>query len=257
MSSERIYQIGINVFGHQVSFSPVNELICQFKPIKKNTTIPLSQIRSVKLSPFVGNVHIAICYLNQDGKEKKYVMTCPAIDEDSSAFIAQLKEKAKGIVWENRFQANYHSNTFQKCTYPLTTVINFLLKKNYVSRPLFLVFWAIMSLGILPLPFFLYFLITGGYQVHTNYEGLTVKKVKIKFFSWEQINRIEVQQLDVHHRTYGVTASILRWMIFVIHSPSIKKPCQFSMKALDASKFMRELVARKKIGEDFLATLVI
>ncbi|MBI4411937.1 MAG: hypothetical protein HY541_05585 [Deltaproteobacteria bacterium] len=244
-----------SAFSYKISFSENGELCIQFGPLKRKIVIPLGSIRRLTLKPSQGLVRLNIRYSPTGTGERNIPITLQPIDKMAADFIRDLKNRTTGIPWEIKYPRQDPSRPMEK-VYPLTAVINALLRKSYARRWLFLFFWGLMSLMIVPFPFFLYLVLGGRYRLITSAEGVTVKKVRTWQRGWNDISRIEWQRLNIHNRMYGFTMTVSRWFIFTLH-PSTGRPVKFSLDALEAGEFFKELVARGKCSDEILHDVVL
>ena len=207
--------------------------------IKQLTVIPFAAVRYFQIAKQLSKVKFVIHY-HVGGKDKKLAISFDAYDEQSAAFVTQLKTLfPNASQWQNAFE---NSNpTTQTLSLPMTS--KFLGK--HMPRWGILVLWLVLSF-----PVFFYLLFTGGYLVVLSPVGFSMRKFAKKTAAWSEISKASFSLLDITQRVYGVNAGTERWMIFTIEKFD-GKVVKFSMGVVEGAQFLKALIRYGKISADY------
>lgn len=142
-----------------------------------------------------GMISFCINYLN-NGKQKSFPWIDARMDDPSTAACLDYMKQVfpSDIQWiDNR--KNEHSTVKGNQQYDLQFSLALLPDLGIITLPrtFQLVFWTLITAAfLLPLPYFLKILITGGYKIYTDEQVLEVRKFFSKKFRWDEIERVEV-----------------------------------------------------------------
>ena len=107
-----------------------------------------------------------------------------------------------------------------------------------------------MGVLIIPLFYFIPILVKGGYRLYVSDSGLEIRKFGSQKYTWEEIEAVDVQKVNVRDRQSRSTTQVSRIEV----TPKSGKSISFVMRNDIGIPFMKELVehgvldAEKVIG---------
>lgn len=230
-----------------VSIAIANVSFMALKP----KTIPWTAITQVELKKALASTHVNVVFhYSENGKQKKVTVMMQPFDKLGAALFKELHNKIDNKLWQN--------NLVKKTdpTVPLTLPLTKRFYGQYMARASILWVWGILSIGILPLPYFLYLILTKGLTATVSLEGITVKKCLSRSATWSEIQKVDFSFLQISHRSYGVEAAQSQWGVFTITKNSGKK-IKFSLKTIDAAILIQKLISNNFLPKSLLDDCVV
>ena len=165
-------------------------------------------------------------------------------------FFDELKARTSSqVVWEDKRQAASVDASGAK-VYDMQFLL-FGYNGAGLSRSLQLWMFVIaMGVLIIPLFYFIPILVKGGYRLYVSDSGLEIRKFGSQKYTWEEIEAVDVQKVNVRDRQSRSTTQVSRIEV----TPKSGKSISFVMRNDIGIPFMKELVehgvldAEKVIG---------
>lgn len=218
--------------------------------LRRTTEILAANIQKIRIAKTFAKAKLFVHY-TEAGKEKKAFVVMEAYDRHSAFFVKHLKALVPDASkWQNEF--DIQTGVGQTRTYPLSS----RMFGKYANRTGILFFWGLMSLTLILFPVFLYLLITKAYQVVVDDNGLAVKKLSGKKFSWTDIGVISLSLIDVTFKSYGASVAKSRFCQFQVQTHDGKTET-FMTDAISGAQLVKEFSLRKKLDKDYSEEVAI
>jgi len=245
------YKLESNSVSYTLGFEG-DKLYLEF--VRRIKECPLNQVSKVvqkKQSIGLGDELSFRIYYIENGKEKKFPWVMVLLTStELQPFFDELKSRTSSqVVWEDKRQAASVDASGAK-VYDMQFLL-FGYNGAGLSRSLQL--WMfVIALGILiiPLFYFIPILVKGGYRLYVSDSGLEIRKFGSQKYTWEEIEAVDVQKVNVRDRQSRSTTQVSRIEV----TPKSGKKISFVMRNDIGIPFMKELVehgvldAEKVIG---------
>lgn len=111
---------------------------------------------------------------------------------------------------------------------------------------LYLIFLAVL---IIPLFYYIYVLTTGGFRVYTNDTGIEVKKAGSKKFTWSEIEKVDLTNVNVIDPNNYSKSQVMKMTIFA--KSGMKSG--FVMRYDHAVPLLKEMAEKGLVSEELVA----
>ena len=245
------YKLESNSVSYTLGFEGDVLYIEAWRRIKECPVNQISRVVQKKQSIGLGDELSFRIYYLENGKEKKFPWVMVLLtSSELQPFFDELKARAGSqVVWEDKRQAASvdasGANVYDMQFLP------FGYNGAGLGRGLQLWMFTI-TLGILivPLFYFIPILLKGGYRLYVSDSGLEIRRFGSQKYSWEEIEAVDVQEVNVRDRQSRSTTQVTRIEL----TPRTGKNTSFVMRNDIGIPFMKELVehgvldAEKAIG---------
>ena len=238
-----------------MGFTDDKQLYTKVMFVKK--TAPLESVSNIvmKEAPLSDKLQMNI-KTSKNGKESMFqVIMFDRTDEQGKQFVEELKAKVPAFVWNNKVEAKEAAEEATqtasgKHTYPLQ-LWNFMTK-TLAGMPRGVqigVNYGVWCFLIIPIPLLIYALVAGCHRITTTDEGITIKKFFGSFFTWDNVNRIEVIRYNIIITNYGVKSNEAFMLQCTLVSTDGKQK-KFIIRTKEGKQFVHEMVGRKKMSAE-------
>lgn len=243
----KAYKLDSNSVSYTFGFED-DKLYCEaWRRIKE---CPLNQItKVVQKKPSIGmgdELSFRIYYLD-NGAEKKFPWVMVLLTAaELQPFFAELKARTSSqVIWEDKREAAKVDASGAK-SYDMQ-YLPFGYNGAGLNRSLQLWMYTII-LGIMVIPLFYYIpiLIKGGFRLYVSDSGLEVRKFSSRKFSWEEVENVSVQRVNVRDRQSYSTTQVSKITV----TPKSEKEISFVLRNDVGIPFTKELVAHGVLDED-------
>jgi hypothetical protein len=245
------YKLESNSVSYTLGFEDDKLYVEAWRRIKECPLNQVSKVVQKKQSIGMGDELSFRIYYIENGKEKKFPWVMVLLTSaELQPFFDELKARTSSqVVWEDKRQGASIDASGAK-VYDMQFLL-FGYNGAGLSRSLQL--WMfVIALGILIIPLFyiIPILVKGGYRLYVSDSGLEIRKFGSKKYSWEEIEAVAVQKVNVRDRQSRSTTQVSRIDV----TPKSGKKISFVMRNDIGIPFMKELVkhgvldAEKVIG---------
>lgn len=256
--NELLSKYDFNMSGAVVTlgFTADNQIYTKMMLVKK--TAPLADVTSVviKKGAMTSKLQYDIRVRKKDKDQLFQIVQIDSADEQGIRFVNELKSKVPATcTWTDKLEAKAVDvkDTSAKRTYDLQTMwfIKGKLFAGYGRTMQIIMSYGMLTLITigLALPLLIYVFAAGCHRVITGESGISIKKLGASFYSWEEVDRIEVSKYNVVVTNYGQTVDssfLLRFTLF----PKTGKSREFLIRSLEGKTFVKEMIERKKLSEE-------
>jgi hypothetical protein len=224
----------------------------------KKMTTSLQSLKEVilKSSKLNGTRIVKINYDN--GKKVKQFLRLEGdpSNQGITALLEMLKTEVPHLKWTDEGTAKAVTKEGGKSIYDLQV---YLVGYAGAGLPRMLqiwIIWGIFSLLIIPLPFFIYILMKKGYRIETDNDFITVRNIREKQYRWSEVHQVNMVNVSVKMYNEGIYTQTVQVIRFEMKL-STGKTVKFRMRTLEAQPFIKELVTRKKLAEEYVQTAAV
>lgn len=251
------YEFNMGAGITEIGFTDDNQLFSKIMFVKK--TAPLNTISSVtiKKGALTQKLQYDIKIRKENGKEQLFqIIQIDSADANGVKFVNELRAKVStACIWTDKMEekAIDVKNTMTSRTYDLQIMwfIKGKLMAGY-GRGLQIIMsyglFTLVCLG-LPLPLLIYVIVGGCHRVTTDTNGIKIKKLKANYFSWDEVDHIDVHTYNIIVTQYGTLADSNFLLVFKLFAKNGTKT-EFIIRSLEGKQFVKEMIERKKMSEE-------
>ena len=244
---DKSYKLESNSVSYTLGFEDDKLYVEAWRRIKECPVNQVTKIVQKKQSIGMGDELSFRIYYIENGSEKKFPWVMVLLTAaELQPFFDELKSRTGSqVVWEDKRQGASIDASGAK-VYDMQFLL-FGYNGAGLSRSLQL--WMfVIALGILiiPLFYFIPILVKGGYRLYVSDSGLEVRKFGSKKYSWEEIEAVAVQKVNVRDRQSRSTTQVSRIDV----TPKSGKKISFVMRNDIGIPFMKELVKHGILDEE-------
>jgi len=188
-------------------------------------------------------------FYKENGQDKKFPWVQAHItNESTKALFEKLKEVLPSTTeWVDQREGDLKTDAEGRKMYDLQPLLFGSYAGAGLPRAVFLWIYLI-ALGVLVIPLFYfgYILIKGGYRIYTSDQALEIRKFGSKKFNWNEISNVNITNVTVVDQQHGSNTKILK-MKFITSNNSVN---EVVMRYDYAIPLMKELVERGLLAED-------
>ncbi|HSY76586.1 MAG TPA: hypothetical protein VK890_07005 [Bacteroidia bacterium] len=236
-----------------MGFTDDKQLYTKVLFVKK--TVPLNDVSSIILKEAALSDKLQLnIKINKNGKESLFqVVQFDRTDDNGKKFLEELKLKVPSpLVWTNKTEdAEVATQGIGgKRTYPIQFWMFITKTMAGMSRGMQITMnYGLFCLLIIPIPLFIYVIAAGCYRITTTDDGITIKKLFGSFFSWNDVDRIEVVRYNIVITSYGVKSNEAFLLACTLYS-SGGKTKKFIIRTKEGKAFVHDMVERKKMSAE-------
>jgi hypothetical protein len=244
------YEFDMSGAAIHMGFTNDQQLYSKVMFVKK--AVPLQELSSVVIKKAFGMPQLQCnIYCNKNGKEKTFqIVQFDISSENGKKFLEELKSKISvGCKWTDKMEdagtdVKDHS---AKRVYPLQFWTGMTKTLAGMGRGVQIgVNYGTFCLLILPIPLLIYVLAAGCYRATTDEKGIKVKKLFGSFYSWDDVDHIDVTQYHITITNYGAKAGDAFILILDLATKNGKKK-KFMIRTLEGKTFVNEMIERGKM----------
>ncbi|MBD3636834.1 MAG: hypothetical protein HUJ25_05775 [Crocinitomicaceae bacterium] len=246
---DKVYSIKSSVVSYEVGFESGNVYCHLMRRIKET---PLTQVTKVaiKKTPMgLGDEISFRIHFSENGKEMKFPWIQAKVTSPSTGdFLNDLKQRVPAtVIWEDKRETSTAVDDEGRNVYDLQ-YLPFGYAGAGLARSVQLWLYLIcLAVLVIPLFFYIYILATGGYRIYTNNEGITFKKLRSKFFAWNELEDIAFTRINVFDQNSFSQTGVLK-AVFIGKG----KKSKVVMRYDHALPLLKELAERDVISKDYL-----
>lgn len=251
------YEFNMGAGITEIGFTDDDQLFSKIMFVKKTT--PLNSISSVtiKKGALTQKLQYDIKFRKDNGKEQLFqILQIDSADAQGVKFVNELKSKvSSNCLWTDKLEDKFGAvkNIMTTRTYDLQ-ILWFI--KGKIMAGYGRGFQIMMSYGMLTLitigltlPLLIYVLAAKCHRVTTDNNGINIKKLGSKYFSWNDVDHIDVHTFNIIVTQYGALADSNFLLVFNLHSKNGEK-VEFIIRSLEGKQFVKEMIQRKKMSEE-------
>ena len=233
------YKLESNSVSYTLGFEDDKLYIEAWRRLKECPVNQITKIVQKKQSFGMGDELSFRIFYMENGKEKKFPWVMVLFTStELKPFFDELKVRAGSqVVWEDKRQdvsldasgAKMYDMQFLPFGY------------NGAGLGWTIQLWLyLIGLGVLIIPLFYFIpvLVKGGYRLYVTDSELEIRKFSSRKFSWEEIEAVAVQKVNVRDRQSFSTTQVSRIEL----TPKEGKKISFVMRNDNGIPFMKELV---------------
>jgi hypothetical protein len=233
-----------------LGFTADHQLYSKILFVKK--TAPLESVTKVEIKKAFGSP-LMQCSIKTGTtvKEKLFQMVHFDIaDTQGKQFLEELKAKIPShALWTDRHEENAADVKDSASTrvYPLQFWTGMTKSLAGMSRGVQIgVNYGTYCLLVIPIPLLIYVLASGCHRVTTTASGILVKRLGGKFYSWDEVLRIDVIKYHIMITQNGLhTGDAFLLQCTLVTRTGNSRP--FYIRTLEGKQFVNEMVERKKM----------
>jgi hypothetical protein len=233
------YKLESNSVSYTLGFEDDKLYIEAWRRIKECPVNQITKVVQKKQSFGMGDELSFRIFYMENGKEKKFPWVMVLFTSaDLEPFFDELKVRSSSqVVWEDKRQGATIDDSGAK-VYDMQ-FLPFGYNGAGLSRSVQLWMYLI-TLGILIIPLFYFIpvLVKKGYRLYVSDSELEIRKFGSRKFSWEEIETVAVQKVNVRDRQSFSTTQVSRIEI----TPKSGNKISFVMRNDNGIPFMKELV---------------
>lgn len=247
--SDKEYELQGSTLNYTVGFEG-NNVYCTL--IRRLKEAPLNQITKVvikKTSMGSGDEISFRFYYRENGKDKKFPWIAMLITHPTTKeFLDDFKERLNStVIWEDKRESGTVDESGSK-VYDLQ-YLPFGYGGAGLSRGMQIWIYLIcLAALVIPLIYFIKILATGGYRVYVADGGLTVKKFGSTFYTWEELEDVQMTRVKVVDGDNYSETQVLK----VTFKSSTIKDKTVVMRYDHAVPMLKELAEREEVPAEYL-----
>jgi hypothetical protein len=244
---DKSYKLESNSVSYTLGFED-DKVYCEaWRRIKECPVNQVTKVIQKKQSIGTGDELSFRIYYVENGSEKKFPWIPVLLTStELHPFFDELKARTGSqVVWEDKRQAASVDVSGAK-VYDMQYLL-FGYNGAGLSRSLQLWMYTILlGILILPLFYFIPILVKGGYRLYVSDSGLEIRKFGSRKYTWEEIEDVAIQQVNVRDRQSHSTTQVSRITV----TPKSGKGTSFVMRNDVGIPFMKELVKHGVLDEE-------
>ena len=207
--------------------------------LTRTNIIERVNLRSAQLVKRWGRQYLYVNFVSQEGQ----LITFPIIAEPYNTEVVRLLKDIRGIVSFINTSINQDISQADSGSLiiPLAATFNIWIRKNCVNRFGLIFVWCLVFF-----PVAIYIVRSNAYKLTISDEGMTVHKVKKRYFPWNSIVQVIWKSVEVIVRYEDVIPlTKTYWIDFQVETLD-GKIIRFRTASVDAPEIIKWLEKKKK-----------